>query len=369
MAQGSPFEFHDLELDEPRDNEIVVRVVAVGICHTDVSVQNQVTPFPLPALLGHEGAGVVERIGRSVQTVSEGDHVVVSFNFCGHCRQCISGRPVQCDTWGPRNLIGGFRPDGSSPVRRADGGPLHSHFFGQSSFATRMLVDAAAVIPVPKSAPLAMLAPLVCGFQTGASTVFEVLRPGLGDTVAIFGAGNVGLAAVMAARLTPAARVVVIDVVPARLELAEELGASATINASSQDSVDALLELTGGRGADRIIECTGNTTVLRQAIDVAAIDATVAIVGAPPFGSEVGVDVPNAIVKGPHIIGVNQGRAIPRLVIPALVDHQLSGRMPFDRLITTYPFENINDAIHDMHAGTTIKPVLLIDAENTPRPS
>ena len=146
MAQGSPFEFHDLELDEPRDNEIVVRVVPVGICHTEVSVQNQVTPFPLPALLGHEGAGVVERIGRSVQTVSEGDHVVVSFNFCGHCRQCISGRPVQCDTWVPRNLIGGFRPDGSSPVRRADGGPLHSHFFGQSSFATRMLVDAAAAI-------------------------------------------------------------------------------------------------------------------------------------------------------------------------------------------------------------------------------
>jgi aryl-alcohol dehydrogenase len=359
-SQGAPFELRDLIVEDPRDDEIVVRIVASGICHTDVSAQNQGLPFPMPALLGHEGAGVVERVGRGVQTVNEGDHVVVSFNFCGECTQCITGRPVQCDTWVPRNLVGGFRMDGSSPMRLADGGPLHSHFFGQSSFATRAVVRASAAIPVPADAPLPMLAPLVCGFQTGAATMFQVLAPELGHTVVVFGAGGVGLSAVMAARLTPATRIIVVDVVPERLALALELGATHTVNAATDDSVEAINEITKGRGADRIIEATGNTTVLKQALSTMAIDAIVAIVGAPPAGSEVAVDVLDAIVKGPRIVGVNQGRSVPRVVIPALIDHFLAGRMPFDRLIRTYPLADINHAIHDMHTGATIKPVLLM---------
>jgi aryl-alcohol dehydrogenase len=359
-SQGAPFEVRNLTVDDPRDDEIIVRIVASGICHTDVSAQNQVIPFPLPALLGHEGAGIVERVGRGVSTLKEGDHVVVSFNFCGECAQCITGRPVQCDTWVPRNLVGGFRMDGSSPMRLSDGGPLHTHFFGQSSFATRAVVRAAAAIPVPKDAPLPMLAPLVCGFQTGAATMFQVLAPQLGNTVVVFGAGGVGLSAVMAARLTPATRVIVVDVVPERLALATELGATHTVNAANDDSVEAIMEITGGRGADRILEATGNTAVLKQALTVTGMDAVVAIVGAPPFGSEVGVDVLDAIVKGPRIIGVNQGRSVPRVVIPALIDHFLAGRMPFDKLIKTYPLADINDAIHDMHTGATIKPVLLM---------
>jgi aryl-alcohol dehydrogenase len=359
-SQGAPFELCDLIVDDPRDDEIVVRIVASGICHTDVSAQNQVIPFPLPALLGHEGAGVVERVGGGVQSLSEGDHVVVSFNFCGECIQCVTGRPVQCDTWVPRNLVGGSRMDGSSPIHLADGGPLHAHFFGQSSFATRVVVRAAAAIRVPQEAPLPMLAPLVCGFQTGAATMLQVLAPELGNTVAIFGAGGVGLSALMAAMLTPANQVVVIDVVPERLALAKELGATHIVNAKTDDSVEAIKEITGGRGADRIIEASGNTAVLKQALTSMATDSIVAIVGAPPFGSEVAVDVLDAIVKGPRIIGVNQGRSVPRVVIPALVDHFLSGRMPFDKLIRTYPLADINDAIHDMHSGATIKPVLLM---------
>jgi aryl-alcohol dehydrogenase len=359
-SQGAPFELRDLILDDPRDDEIVVRIVASGICHTDVSAQHQVIPFPLPALLGHEGAGVVERVGRGVQTLKEGDHVVVSFNFCGECAQCVTGRPVQCDTWVPRNLVGGTRMDGSSPIHLADGGPLHAHFFGQSSFATRVVVRAAAAIRVPQEASLPMLAPLVCGFQTGAATMLRVLAPELGNTVAIFGAGGVGLSALMAAMLTPANRVIVIDVVPERLALANELGATHIVNAATDDSVEAINEITGGRGADRIIEASGNTSVLKQALTSMATDSIVAIVGAPPFGSEVAVDVLDAIVKGPRIIGVNQGRSVPRVVVPALVDHFLSGRMPFDKLIRTYSLADINDAIHDMHSGTTIKPVLLM---------
>lgn len=359
-SHGAPFELRDLVVDDPRDDEIVVRVVASGICHTDATAQNGGLPFPHPALLGHEGAGIVERVGRNVSTLREGNHVVVSFNFCGECAQCVTGRPVQCDTWVPRNLAGGSRMDGSSPMRLADGGPLHSHFFGQSSFATRAVVRAAAAIQVPAEAPLPMLAPLVCGFQTGAATMLQVLQPGLGHTVVVFGAGGVGLSAVMAAQLTPAARVIVVDVVPERLALATELGATHTVNAATDDSVAAIMEITGGRGADRIIEATGNTAVLKQALGVTAMDATLAIVGAPPFGSEVAVDVLDTIVKGPRIIGVNQGRSVPRVVIPALVDHFLAGRMPFDRLITTYPLADINQAIHDMHAGSVIKPVLLM---------
>jgi aryl-alcohol dehydrogenase len=359
-TSGAPFELTDLVVDDPRDDEIVVRIVASGICHTDVSAQNQVIPFPLPALLGHEGAGVVERVGRSVQTVREGDHVVVSFNFCGNCAQCVTGRPVQCDTWVPRNLVGGSRMDGSSPVHDAAGGPLHAHFFGQSSFATRAVVNASAVVPVPADAPLPMLAPLVCGFQTGAATMLQVLAPQLGQTVAIFGAGGVGLSALMAARLTPATRIIVVDVLPERLALATELGATHTVNAANVDTVEAINEITSGHGADRIIEASGQTTVLKQALTVMAIDSVVAIVGAPPFGSEVAVDVLDAIVKGPRIVGVNQGRSVPRVVIPALIDHYLAGRMPFDKLIRTYPFADINKAVHDMDTGATIKPVLLM---------
>jgi aryl-alcohol dehydrogenase len=359
-SPGAPFAMRDLIVEDPRDDEIVVRIVASGICHTDVSAQNQVTPFPLPALLGHEGAGVVERVGRGVQSLKEGDHVVVSFNFCGECAQCITGRPVQCDTWVPRNLLGGFRMDGSSPMRLADGTPLHAHFFGQSSFATRAVVRAAAAIPVPAAAPLAMLAPLVCGFQTGAATMFQVLAPELGHTVVVFGAGGVGLSAVMAAKLTPATKIIAVDTVPARLALAHELGATHTINASTDDVGEAINEITKGRGADRSIEATGNTAVLKQALNAMAIDSIVAIVGAPALGSEVTLDVVDAIVKGPRIVGVNQGRSVPRVVIPALVDHFLAGRMPFDKLIRTYPLAAINDAIHDMHTGATIKPVLLM---------
>jgi aryl-alcohol dehydrogenase len=360
QAKGAAFELRDIIVDEPRDDEILVRVVATGICHTDLSVQHQVTPFPLPALLGHEGAGIVEQVGRNVGSLSVGDHVVVSFNFCGECTACITGRPVQCDTWVPRNLLGGSRIDGSSPVRLADGGDLHAHFFGQSSFATHIVVKSAAAVRVPIDAPLEVLAPLVCGFQTGCATMFHVLAPGLGDTVAVFGTGAVGLSAIMAARLTPATRVIAIDVVPERLALARELGADETINANTDDPVQVLHDLTSGRGANRIMESSGRTTVLRQALDSVAIDATVAIVGAPPFGSEVPFDVPDVIVKGPRIIGVNQGRAVPRVVIPALVELFLSGRLPLDRLIRTYPFDSINEAIHDMHTGTTIKPVLLM---------
>jgi aryl-alcohol dehydrogenase len=359
-SQGAPFELRDLVVDDPRDDEIVVRIVASGICHTDATAQNGGLPFPHPALLGHEGAGIVERVGRNVSTLGEGDHVVVSFNFCGECAQCVTGRPVQCDTWVLRNLAGGSRMDGSSPMRLADGSPLHSHFFGQSSFATRAVVRAAAAIQVPADAPLAMLAPLVCGFQTGAATMLQVLQPGLGHTVVVFGAGGVGLSAVMAARLTPATRVIVVDVVAERLALATELGATHTVNAAANDSVDAIMEITGGHGADRIIEASGSTAVLKQALSVTAIDATLAIVGAPPFGSEVAIDVLDTIVKGPRIVGVNQGRSVPRVVIPALVDHFLAGRMPFDKLITTYPLADINHAIHDMHTGSVIKPVLLM---------
>lgn len=359
-SAGAAFEMRDLVVDDPRDDEIVVRLVASGICHTDATAQNGGLPFPHPALLGHEGAGVVEQIGRNVSTLAEGDHVLVSFNFCGECAQCVTGRPVQCDTWVPRNLAGGFRMDGSSPMRLADGTPLHSHFFGQSSFATRAVVRAAAAIRVLKDAPLPMLAPLVCGFQTGAATMLQVLNPGLGHSVVVFGAGGVGLSAIMAAKLSAAAQIIAVDVVPERLALATELGATHTVNATSSDSIEAIMEITRGRGADRILEATGSTAVLKQALGATAMDATLAIVGAPPFGSEVAVDVLDTIVKGPRIVGVNQGRSVPRVVIPALVDHFLAGRMPFDKLIKTYPLADINQAIHDMHDGSVIKPVLLM---------
>src|SRR5438876_3465467 len=191
------FQLAEIEVDDPRPDEVLVRIVASGVCHTDLSVRDDVTPFPLPGVLGHEGAGLVEAVGRDVTDLAVGDPVVISFASCGHCPSCRHGHPVYCDTWGPLNLLGGARADGSATLA-LDGTALHGHFFGQSSFATLALATARNVVRVPEEAPLELLGPLACGMQTGVQAVVNILRPSAGDTLVVFGAGAVGLSAVMA---------------------------------------------------------------------------------------------------------------------------------------------------------------------------
>ncbi|MFC5213683.1 NAD(P)-dependent alcohol dehydrogenase [Streptomyces coerulescens] len=353
---GAPFTLSDVRLDEPGPHEAIVRMVAAGLCHTDLGVASGALPFPLPGVLGHEGAGVVEAVGAAVTGVAPGDHVVLSFTSCGGCRDCRGGHPAYCASWLPLNLIGGRRADGTGTVSRA-GEELGGHFFGQSSFAERALADERSLVKVDPDVPLASIAPLGCGVQTGVGAVWNVLKPVTGGTVVVLGAGAVGLSAVMAAALTPATDIVAVDRVAERLSLARELGATHTIDATGTDVAEALADITGGRGADGVVETTGNVGVLRQGVDGLAARGTLVVVGAPPFGTEVALDV-NGLLGGKRIVGLTLGDAETQTFIPALVRLVKQGRLPLHRLISTYPFTDIDRAVRDMGAGKAIKPVL-----------
>ncbi|HEY8984768.1 MAG TPA: NAD(P)-dependent alcohol dehydrogenase [Streptomyces sp.] len=343
---GAPFTFSAVTLDDPRPHEAVVRIVAAGLCHTDLGVASGGLPFPLPGVLGHEGAGVVEAVGAAVTSVVPGDHVVLSFTSCGECRNCRGGHPAYCADWLPMNLIGGRRADGSATVTR-DGEELGGHFFGQSSFAERALVDERSLVRVDPEVPLASIAPLGCGVQTGVGAVWNVLKPEAGSTVAVLGAGAVGLSAVMAATLSPATEIIAVDRVPERLELARELGATHTLS--------DVRELTG---VDGVVETTGSTAVLRAGVDALAPRGTLVVVGAPPFGTEVALDV-NGLLTGKRVVGLTLGDSETQSLVPTLVGLVKSGRMPLEKLIGTYAFDDIGQAVKDMTEGRTVKPVLV----------
>jgi aryl-alcohol dehydrogenase len=355
-SAGAGFTFTDIQLSEPRPDEVRVRMAAAGLCHTDLGVAHGALPFPLPGVLGHEGAGVVEAVGSAVTRVAPGDRVLLSFTSCGGCGNCRDGHPAYCDTWLPSNLIGGKRVDGTSPLSR-EGHDLGGHFFGQSSFAEQAIVDERSVTRVPADAPLELLAPLGCGVMTGVGAVWNVLEPRPGATLLVTGAGAVGLSAVMAAALSPATRVIVVDRVAARLELARELGATDTVDTTNADLGERIDELTGGRGVDGVVETTGNAEVLRAAILTLAARGTAVIVGAPAFGTQVPVDV-NFMLAGRRITGLTLGDAETQALIPVLVDLVSTGRLPLNKLITHYKFGEIQQAVADMVSGATIKPVL-----------
>lgn len=357
---GQPFLLEPVLLDDPRPDEVLVRITAAGICHTDLSVRAGHTPGPLPAVLGHEGVGTVEAVGSAVRRARPGQTVLLTFGSCGDCPNCRAGQPIRCEHWPRLNLFGGSRLDGTATLTAADGSALHGHFFGQSSFATLALATERNAVPVPDGVPPQVLAPFGCGVQTGAGAVLNVLRPEAGDTVVVFGAGAVGLSALLAARLTPAARLVAVDVRPDRLALARELGATEVVDSTVEDPVEAVRELTGGRGAEHTLETSGHLGALAQAVRSLAVGGTCAVVGAPPRGSELALDVPALLDRVPRIVGVNQGASLPGRFLPALVELHLAGRLPVDRLVRTFPFAAVEQAAAAAGAGEVVKPVLLM---------
>src|SRR6266576_239351 len=358
-SKDGPFQLEEVEIGELRSDELLVKIAAAGMCHSDLSVRSQATPFPLPGVLGHEGAGVVDQVGARVSDFNVGDKVVLSFDSCGSCPPCQAGKVVYCQHWIPLNLLGGSRLDGSATLTRA-GSDLHGHFFGQSSFATHALVSARSAVKVDDDLDLSQLAPLGCSVQTGAGAVLNVARPDPGSTIVVFGAGGVGMVAVMAAMLTPVARVIAVDVNTARLQLASELGATETVNPAVGDPVSALLELTGGLGAQYSVETSGRLSVLDQAISSLTSAGTCVVVGAPPLGSQIPVDVPNLLGRGIRLLGTNQGDSNPRQFIPRLIELHRQGRLPFDKLIRSYAFDQINSAAQDAAEAQTIKPVMTL---------
>lgn len=356
---GGPFVLEELALDDPRPDEVVVKVVATGVCHTDVVCRDQWFPVPLPVVLGHEGAGVVEAVGSAVTLVKPGDHVVMSMSSCRVCQYCRTSAPGYCVGHYDLNF-GGRRPDGSATLHAGEE-PVNGHFFAQSSFATHALAYEHNVVKVADDVPLNILGPLGCGIQTGAGSVMNSLAVKPGTSIAVYGTGAVGLSAVMAARLVGCTRIIGIDVHADRLNVATELGATDVVNAGDGDAVEAILELTAGRGVDYALETTAVPAVARQAVESLALLGMCGLVGVPPAGTELALDF-HSVLFGRFVRGIIGGDARAHLFIPTLIDLWSQGRFPFDRLIKTYPLADINQAVEDTELGATIKPVIEMPA-------
>jgi aryl-alcohol dehydrogenase len=348
--KGGAFQVEQASIGEPGPREVLVRVIATGVCHTDILVRDQNYPSPLPAVLGHEGSGVVEA----------GDHVVMSFMSCGFCRSCEEWHPAHCENFSALNFAGG-RADGSTASYDRHGHALHDHFFGQSSFSTYAMAHERNIVKVPKEAPLELLGPLGCGIQTGAGAVLNALKVPAGASFAVFGAGAVGLSAVMAARLAGAARIIAVDVTPSRLDLAKRArrdacgeqpgnrsGRRRTGDHRRRRRLHAREQRSAGR-SEAGGRCARNPWDLRNRRRSEG-----------RHRSRVRCDA--VMLPGKRIMGIVEGDSVPQVIIPHLVELFLQGRFPFDKLVKFYPLEEINRAIADSEKGTTIKPVLRLAA-------
>ncbi len=352
-----PFTIEELRVNEPRSDEVVVRMVAVGVCHTDLRPREiPAEQYGGPQVYGHEGAGVVEAVGDDVNSVAPGDHVVLSFAWCGDCPSCAATRPSYCYKLRDYNMSGA-RPDGSTCFTDADGKPVGSHFFGQSSFAELSVVAEKSVVKVDSSLELARLGPLGCGIQTGAGAVMNSLAVPEGASLVITGSGALGLSAVMAAQVVGAGQVVAVDRHQSRLDLARRYGASDVILSTGDpgDLAENILDVTGG-GADFAFETTGNAAVVRAAYEGLTFVGTLGMAGVG--GADVSFGF-RSMVSGRTIQGVLEGDSVPTRFIPYLAELNTQGRFPYDELITTFPLEQINEAEAASTSGDAVKPVLL----------
>lgn len=353
--KDGPFIVQDVTIEVPRPDEVLVRMVATGVCATDAHVRQQLQLTPLPAILGHEGAGIVERVGSTITHVKPGDHVVLSYHSCGQCKPCLSSHTAYCDKVWEANFAGA-RLDGSNGVGRQGAEAVHGHFFGQSSFATYALAHQRNTVKVPSDVPLEILGPLGCGMQTGAGAILKAMKVPVGATVAVFGVGAVGLAATMAARVADAATIIAIDVNIERLELAKELGATHVVNASGGTDICAEIRQIVQRGVEFILDTSGRAENLDAGIGALAPLGTFGFVAFNDYSSAI-VNAARLAV-GQTLQGIIQGDAVSALMIPELIGLYRNGRFPFDRLITFYNFADINQAFDDVTAGRVIKAVL-----------
>ncbi len=368
LAAGpaTPFETVELTLRPPNANELLVKVVAAGICHTDVMTKTKAL-CDFPIVLGHEGVGVVEAVGSGTSGFLVGDHVIMTYDYCGTCPQCVSGAPSYCDHHGELNFAG-VRPDGLCTHRHPDSetADIAGSFFQQSSFATYALSHVTNTIKVDASLPLELLAPLGCGVQTGAGTVLNTLDAQPGTTMAVFGCGCVGLSAVMAATVAGVENIIAIDVNGARLAMAEELGATSTLNPEDFEGENALVEAISTvrpSGCHYAIDTTGNPEVLRQAFEACGPMGVTAMIAPGVPGTEVTIEM-MGLLPGKSLRGVVQGDSVASEFIPYLIELWQDGKFPFDKLITTFDgLDSLDEAVNAMTAGEVIKPVVIVDPE------
>jgi aryl-alcohol dehydrogenase len=355
MLKRHKIELEEVELEPPRDDEVLVRITSAGVCGTDRGCIHGLEPYPTPGVLGHEGAGIVEEVGRLVSSVRPGDRVMIGFPFCGQCRSCRRGEPRYCEK-GALLSFSGHRLDGSGGMRRKSGEKLAGRFFQQSSWATHCVALASQLARVPDGLDLDLAGPYGCSISTGAGTILNELRPGPGASVAIFGVGNVGLAAVMAAHLSGATSIIAIDKVAERLALARELGATHSI-LHSASTVAELKALTEGR-LDYSVEATAGSNLVSEAVTALGIRGTCAMVGGAKLTAQVSVSHPDVLLQGKRIVGVMGGGGQTPQFLESLMELQRQGRFPLEKLARFYPFASINQAIEDSDEGRAIKPIL-----------
>ncbi|NMG55506.1 NAD(P)-dependent alcohol dehydrogenase [Aromatoleum aromaticum] len=356
-AVGGPLEIEDVRISPPKGDEVLVRMVGVGVCHTDVVCRDGF-PVPLPIVLGHEGAGIVEAVGERVTKVKPGQRVVLSFNSCGHCSSCGEDHPATCHQMLPLNFGAAQRVDGGC-VTDASGEAVHSLFFGQSSFCTFALAREVNTVPVGDGVPLEILGPLGCGIQTGAGAAINSLAIKPGQSLAIFGGGSVGLSALLGALAVGAGPVVVVEPNDRRRALALDLGASHVFDPFNTEDLVASIKAATGGGVTHSLDSTGLPPVIAKAIDCTLPGGTVGLLGVPAPDAAVPVTLLDLLVKSVTLRPITEGDANPQEFIPRMVQLYRDGKFPFDKLITTYRFENINDAFKATETGEAIKPVLV----------
>lgn len=348
---GGKTAIETLSIDDPRPDEVLVELVATGICHTDIVMRDGLLPVPTPVVLGHEGAGRILAVGQAVTGLKPGDPVVLSFASCGHCRNCADHQPAYCRDFVPNNFLA-TRSDGSTALRNADG-PVHSHVFGQSSFATHALVPARNAVRVSDDAPLELLGPLGCGLLTGAGAVWNALGVRSNDSILILGVGAVGLAAIMAARIAGAARIIAVDRSPERAVLARELGATDAHVADGRPLGDF-----GIANLDHAIDTTGHAPLIEQAITLLAPRGQMGLVAAFAPETTIRLDGAHMMSAGRVVRGIVEGSADPHDIIPRMIDHWRAGDFPIEKLVEFYPFDRLEDAIAAAETGHAVKPIL-----------
>lgn len=355
-APGADFTLETVELDEPRADEILVRVAAVGVCHTDLVAREGAMPFSMPAVLGHEGAGVVERVGSSVTKVAAGDRVALTFRSCGQCDRCASGDPAYCYSMPVLNYIG-MRPDGSKALKQGDTA-VSSNFFGQSSFATHALAYERNVLKLPDDIPFEIAAPFGCGVQTGAGGIMLALACPPGSSVLITGGGAVGLSAVMGAKIQGCATIIVVEPHAARRALAAELGATHVIGPAADPDLAAAVRAILPQGVDHAFDTTGRPDTLAAIMAALAPKGVLGIVGIPPAGTPLPGDLGTVLTFGQTVRGIIEGDSDPDVFLPRLVAYWKAGQLPVEKLVRVFPFAEINAAIAAQHHGDCVKVVL-----------
>ena len=350
---NQPLAIEDVNVDRPMGREVLVKTIAVGVCHSDLHFVDGLWPHPAPAVLGHEAAGIVEAVGDQVTYVKPGDHVVSCLSvFCGHCEQCLTGHSNRC-------MSTELRRTASQPPRLSqNGGPMHQ-FLNISGYAEQMLLHEHAIVKIREDMPLDRAALIGCGVLTGIGAVVNTARIEAGSTVAVFGTGGVGLAAIQGARIAGARQIIAVDLSESKLAKATELGATHAVDASSTDPVRAIRELTGG-GVDYAFEAIGIAKVAEQAFECLRAGGTATIVGMIPLGEKIAVDARLLLLER-KLQGSYMGSNRFRVDIPRYIDLYMQGRLKLDEMITrTGKLEDVNEAFRAMKAGEVARTVLTI---------